>query len=67
MAEVKCNHKIFIVEDDSWYRNLLSYTLQLNPDYEVVGFENAKDCLNNLHQKPDLITIDYSLPGMNGA
>ncbi|MFY8190015.1 MAG: hypothetical protein ACOVK9_03545 [Bacteroidia bacterium] len=52
MAEVKCNHKIFIVEDDSWYRNLLSYTLQLNPDYEVVGFENAKDCLNNLHQNP---------------
>jgi len=67
MAKVKSNHKIFIVEDDSWYRNFLSYTLQLNPDYEVVGFENAKDCLNNLHQKPDLITIDYSLPGMNGA
>jgi DNA-binding NtrC family response regulator len=41
--------------------------LQLNPDYEVHTFENAKDCLNNLHKKPDLITIDYSLPGMNGT
>ena len=59
--------KIFIVEDDTWYRNFLNYTLQLNPDYEVVCFENAKDCLNSLYQKPDLITIDYSLPGINGA
>jgi two-component system response regulator AtoC len=67
MAKVKSNHKIFIVEDDTWYRNFLSYTLQLNPDYEVVSFENAKDCLNSLHQKPDLITIDYSLPGINGS
>ncbi len=67
MAKVKNNHKIFIVEDDTWYRNFLSYTLQLNPDYEVVSFENAKDCLNSLHQKPDLITIDYSLPGINGS
>lgn len=67
MAKVKSNHKIFIVEDDTWYRNFLGYTLQLNPDYEVVSFENAKDCLNSLHQKPDLITIDYSLPGINGS
>jgi DNA-binding NtrC family response regulator len=67
MGKVSSNHKIFIVEDDSWYRNFLNYTLQLNPDYEVHTFENAKDCLNNLHKKPDLITIDYSLPGMNGT
>lgn len=67
MGKVSSNHKIFIVEDDSWYRNFLNYTLQLNPDYEVHTFENAKDCINNLHKKPDLITIDYSLPGMNGT
>ncbi|OYU97028.1 MAG: regulator [Bacteroidetes bacterium B1(2017)] len=67
MANAKSSYKIFVVEDDTWYRNFLSYTLQLNPDYEVISFDNGKDCLNNLHQKPDLITIDYSLPGMNGA
>lgn len=67
MAKVKSNKKIFIVEDDTCYRNFLNYTLPLNPDYEVVCYENAKDCLNNLYQKPDLITIDYSLPGINGA
>ncbi len=67
MASRKTNYTIFVVEDDTWYRNFLSYSLQLNPDYEVKTFENGKDCLNNLHLKPDLITIDYSLPGMNGA
>jgi DNA-binding NtrC family response regulator len=67
MANKKSSYKIFVVEDDTWYRNFLTYSMQLNPDYEVLAFENAKDCLNNLHLKPDLITIDYSLPGMNGA
>jgi two-component system, NtrC family, response regulator AtoC len=67
MANLKNNYKIFVVEDDNWYRNFLTYSLQLNPDYEVKAFENGKDCLNSLHEKPDLITIDYSLPGMNGA
>ena len=67
MASKKSNFKIFVVEDDTWYRSFLTYTLQLNPDYEVIGFENGKDCIANIHLKPDLITIDYSLPGMNGA
>ncbi len=67
MAADKTHFKIFIVEDDTWYRNFLNYSLQLNPDYEVMTFENGKDCLNSLHLKPDLITVDYSLPGMNGS
>ena len=59
-------YKIFIVEDDPWYGEILSYHLSLNPDYKVTRFENAKDCLANLSQKPDLITIDFSLPDMTG-
>jgi two-component system response regulator AtoC len=67
MADSKTNFSIFIVEDDTWYRNFLSYAVGLNPDYKIESFEDAKSCLANLHKKPDLITIDYSLPGMNGA
>jgi len=58
---------IFIVEDDVWYGEILQYHLSLNPDYQVTRFTNGKDCLRQLHHKPDLITIDYSLPDMNGA
>ena len=60
------NFKIFIVEDDPWYGQLLSYHLSLNPDYEVVLFDNAKSCLDNLHQTPNVISIDFNLPDMTG-
>lgn len=57
---------IFIVEDDPWYGEILSYHLSLNPDYKVTRCESAKDCLSKLSSKPDLITIDFSLPDMQG-
>ena len=58
--------KIFVVEDDEWYSRLLVHTLSLNPDYEIQSFTNGKDCLANLHQAPDVITLDYRLPDMKG-
>jgi len=58
--------KIFVVEDDEWYSRLLVHTLSLNPDYEIQSFGTGKDCLDNLHQEPDIITLDYRLPDMKG-
>lgn len=58
--------KIFVVEDDEWYSRLLVHTLSLNPDYEIQSFSTGKDCLANLHQEPDIITLDYRLPDMKG-
>lgn len=57
---------VFIVEDDPIYCELMEYYLQLNPDYTVSKFSTAADCIRNLDQRPDLITIDYSLPDMTG-
>lgn len=57
---------IFIVEDDKWYGEILAYHLSLNPDYKVTRYESAKECLAKLSDKPDLITIDFSLPDMQG-
>lgn len=58
---------IFIVEDDSWYADLLEYNLKLNSEYEVEKFINAEDCLQNLYKRPMAITLDYSLPGCTGG
>lgn len=60
------NFKIFVIEDDPWYGELLKYHLELNPEYEVSLFDDAKKCLANLHKRPNLITIDFSLPDMTG-
>lgn len=59
--------KIFVVEDDLWYGELISYHLGLNPDFEIRRFENGKECLNHIQEKPDIITLDYSLPDTTGS
>lgn len=58
--------KIFIVEDDPWYGELLKYHLSLNPEYVVTVFELGEDCLANLHLNPDVVCIDFGLPDMKG-
>ena len=59
-------YKLFIVEDDDWYNRLLAYTLNGPHSFEIVRFFNAQDMLAELHQSPDVITIDYRLPDMTG-
>ena len=59
--------KIFIVEDEPWYTDYLRYLFSLNPDYEVETFATGKDCLRNLYKKPDVITLDYTLPDILGS
>ncbi len=58
--------KIFIVEDDKWYSELLEYVIKLNPEHEIEIFSTGKECLDNLFKKPDIITLDYNLQDMNG-
>ncbi|MFN7603469.1 MAG: sigma-54-dependent transcriptional regulator, partial [Bacteroidota bacterium] len=58
--------KIFVVEDDAAYTKFMKYVLSLNPDFEVEYFTSGKDCISQLHKKPSVITLDYSLPDMSG-
>ncbi|MDX9697347.1 MAG: sigma-54 dependent transcriptional regulator [Bacteroidales bacterium] len=58
--------KIFVVEDNDWYNRLLVHNLSLNPDFEVISFLNGWDCINNLDQNPDLVTLDFRLPDISG-
>jgi two-component system, NtrC family, response regulator AtoC len=57
---------IFIVEDDAFYGSMLEYHLNLNPDYEVHRFETGKSLIDNLYKRPSAITLDYSLPDLDG-
>ncbi|MES2588882.1 MAG: sigma-54 dependent transcriptional regulator [Bacteroidota bacterium] len=57
---------VFIVEDNEWYNKLLVHTVSLDPDYKVESFLNGTDLLEKLNQNPDVVTIDYQLPDING-
>lgn len=58
--------KIYIVDDDEWYRSMLEYNLKINPDYEIVVFKTAKEILAQLYLNPDLVCMDFGLPDMKG-
>jgi len=58
--------KIFCVEDDLMYSKMIKLTLEKNSDYEVKVFSSGEELFNNLGENPDIITIDYNLPGLSG-
>ncbi|MGL2992587.1 sigma-54-dependent transcriptional regulator [Flavobacterium sp. TSSA_36] len=60
------NLKIFIVEDDPFFGESLKYHLKLNPDFTVTLMASGQECLTLLHQKPDVICLDFGLPDISG-
>jgi DNA-binding NtrC family response regulator len=59
--------KIFVVEDDPMYNRMVKYIIELNPDHEVYSFKTGKECIDHLHLKPSIISLDYTLPDMTGT
>lgn len=57
---------VFVLEDDEWYNKLLAHTISLNPDYQVKSFFSANELFKNIHEKPDVVTLDYRLPDTTG-
>ena len=58
--------RIFVVDDDELYVARLAYFLSLNPEYQVTKFFSARSLALAMHEKPDIITLDYYMPDING-
>jgi DNA-binding response OmpR family regulator len=52
---------IFFIDDDKVILNLLEYTFQSRRDYDVICYKTGEECLENLHQGPNLIVLDHIL------
>ena len=58
--------EVYLLEDDEIYSEFIRKALTQN-DYKVKPFYTAEDCLVEVENKmPEVIIIDYKLPGMNG-
>ena len=60
--------KVLVVDDSGFFRRRLTEILGSNPQIEVVGTaNNGQEAIDKtLALKPDVITMDYEMPLMNG-
>lgn len=60
------NIKTFIVDDDPFFLNVMEQVLNNLGIDDVTAFDNGFDVQNNLHQKPEVIFLDYNLEETTG-
>lgn len=58
--------RIFVVEDNDFFAQLIKQKLEMNDQNEVSLFNNGEDFKAALYQNPDIVVLDYNLPNSNG-
>lgn len=64
-SRVNTQYKIFVVEDNVLYAQILKKQL-VEDGYQVKLFHNGRDFMASLDERPDVVTLDYTLPDMTG-
>lgn len=64
---MKKSPKIFIVEDDAFYANLLKNEIVKNRLGEVESFTSGESFLESLFKMPDIVLLDHNLGSMEGV
>lgn len=58
--------KVFVVEDDLMYSKILKHKLSMDPEFDVKLFSDGKSFERYIDDKPDIVTLDHSLPDVTG-
>ena len=60
-------YKIMTVEDNELFAMILDWNLKEDLDYLLTNVTSGEECIAQLDEwKPDMIIMDYNLPGLNG-
>jgi two-component system, NtrC family, response regulator AtoC len=59
-------YKIFIVDDNNMFLKVMYKFLTQNERFEVYALSSGRECISRLNEKPDIISLDYTLPDFNG-
>jgi CheY-like chemotaxis protein len=66
IKQYKSHTHVFVVENNRLYVEMLDYIFSKDFSHRFVNFKSGEECLENLHLSPDIIVLDYGLPGING-
>jgi len=58
--------QVFIVEDNDMHSLMMDYMLSNETMAHIRKFKSGEECIENLSLKPDVVILDYGLPGING-
>ncbi|MEM6885856.1 MAG: response regulator transcription factor [Verrucomicrobiota bacterium] len=66
---MKTNIRVMVVDDNAILRLGLTETISMEPGMELVGdASNAEDAIEMVRKlKPDVVTMDYQMPGASGV
>lgn len=62
----KRTFKIFLVDDDPFYLQLFQHILHNLGYHQITTFDSGYDCLNRLHEQPDVIFLDHNMDNLTG-
>jgi CheY-like chemotaxis protein len=54
-------YKVFVVDDEPMVRKMLEFKLKNREDLEIQAFSSGESCVKNLHQRPNIIILDYHM------
>jgi DNA-binding NtrC family response regulator len=57
---------IYVVEDNLLFAEMIKQKLEADDKNEVTLFSDGADFIQNLTKNPDIVVLDYNLPGHNG-
>lgn len=54
--------KVFVVDDDDFFRQMLVDHLSKSPGLKITPFSTGEECIAGIYnEKPDIVVLDYTL------